>query len=100
MFDFCERGQCADFNSLLSFVDAFEFRDAADVEYVFGLEKLLAHGGEEVGASCENASARVRAQEGDGVGEGAWAGELEVGEAHAKSLTTQNTEEHRGTQKI
>ncbi len=51
MFDFGERGQGADFNSLPGFADAFQFGDAADVEDVLWFEKLLAHGGEEVGAS-------------------------------------------------
>jgi hypothetical protein len=63
---------------------------------VFRLEKLLSHGGDEVGASGKNAGACVLAQEGDGVGESARADELEVGEAHAKVFTTEDTELHRG----
>ena len=54
---------------------------------MLGLEKLLAHGGEEVGASGEDVRgaavlARMLAQECHCVGERAWTGELEFGEAH------------------
>ena len=100
VLDLRQRSQRPDFSSLLGFADAFQFRDAADIENVFRLEKLLPHGWKKIGAPRKNscgagALARVFAKKRNGLGERMRARELEVGEAHAKGFTTEDTEVHR-----
>jgi len=76
--DFSESSECADLSSLLGLADSLKLGKVPEIEYMLRFEKLLAHGGEEIGAPGEHADvAGMLIQNSESFGQSARAKELE-----------------------
>jgi hypothetical protein len=85
VLDVGERSEGADLNRAVGLLaNAFQFRDAADVEHVLRREQLLLHRGQQVGAAGQDANVTgMLGQQCDRFRGGVRTQEFELGEAQS-----------------